>query len=433
MLTTSISAGVAQIAITPEVGTKLAGSLWPRVSQGVQDPLYAKALVVESGGRRLAMVSLDLVSLERADGDRAVALASEATRIPPDRIVWAATHTHTGPYTRKRQGEHVNAEWLAKLPGRIAQAVADAQANLRPARLSRLRAFHFAMCHNRRVAFKDGRHVNTWLLGNDCGVQSVGSAGPIDPEIGMLAFDDADGKLMALVFTYALHTNANFGPCFSADYPATVAKRIGERFGGQAATIYFPGCCGNINPCVPAGTDRRDIVVGNLLADAMIPAIEKRRPLPGPFPLNAAKREITVPYRDLRMDMEERLARTMYPPKSCDYFREAQKALQAEGKTQTDTILQAWHIGDTGFLSLPGEVFVEWGIKIKQASPFPWTFPVELGADTLGYLVTRDAYEAGGYESLLSHGTMIDVAGVELMVDRGLSDLRRLHQMAKNS
>jgi hypothetical protein len=432
-LTTSLSAGVAQIAITPEIGTKLAGSLWPRVSQGVQDPLYVKALVVESEGKQLAMVSLDIVSLERAQGDRAVALASEAARIPPDRIVWAATHTHTGPYTRKRLSEHINAEWLAKLPGRIAQAVADAQANLRPARLSRLRAFHFAMCHNRRVAFKDGRHVNTWLLGNDCGVQSVGSAGPIDPEIGMLAFDDADGKLMALVFTYALHTNANFGPCFSADYPATVAKRICERFGDQAATIYFPGCCGNINPCVPAGADRRDIVVGNLLADAMIPAIEKRQPLPGPFPLNAAKREITVPYRDLWMDMEERLAKTMYPAKSCDHFREAQKALQAEGKTQTDTILQAWHIGDTGFLSLPGEVFVEWGIKIKQASPFPWTFPVELGADALGYLVTRDAYEAGGYESLLSYGTMIDVAGVELMVDRGLSDLRRLHQMAANS
>jgi hypothetical protein len=56
---------------------------------------------------------------------------------------------------------------------------------------------------------------------------------------------------------------------------------------------------------------------------------------------------------------------------------------------------------------------------------------VELGADSLGYLVTREAFEAGGYESLLSYGTMIDVAGVELMVDRGLSDLRRLHQMAE--
>lgn len=423
-----LSAGIAQIDITPEVGTKLAGSLWPRISKGVHDPLYAKALVVESAGKQLAMVALDLVSLERGEGDQAVALASDATGIPPDHIVWAATHTHTGPYTRKRQSEHLNMAWFEKLPGLMAQAVAEAQAKLRPARLSRLRTFHFTMCHNRRLAFKDGRHVNTWLLGNDCGVQSVGSAGPIDPEIGMLALDDSDGKLMALLFTFALHTNANFGPCFSADYPATVAKRVRERFGDQAATIYLPGCCGNINQCVPAGTERRDIVVGDLLADAMIPAIEKRKPLPGPFALNAAKREIIAPYRDLWMDMEERLAKTMYPPKSCDYFREAQKALQAEGKTQTDTILQAWHIGDTGFLSLPGEVFVEWGIKIKQDSPFPWTFPVELGADSLGYLVTPDAYEAGGYESLLSQGTMIDVAGVELMVDRGLSDLRRLHK-----
>ena len=429
-MTPPLSAGVAQIDITPAVGTKLAGSLAPRVSQGVQDLLYVKALVIESEGKQLAMVSLDLVSLERAHGDQAMALASEATGIPQDHIVWTATHTHTGPYTRTRMGEHINAEWLATVPGRIAQAVADAQAHLRPAQLSRLRTFHFTMCHNRRLAFKDGRHVNTWLLGNDCGVQSVGSAGPIDPEIGMLALDDADGKLMAIFFTYALHTNSNFGPCFSADYPTTVAKRISEHFGQDVATIYFPGCCGNINHCVPAGTDRRDIVVGNLLADVMIPAIQKRKPLPGPFPLNAIKREITVPYRDLWMDMEDRLAKTMYPPNSCDHFREAQKVLQAEGRTQADTLLQAWHIGDTGFLSLPGEVFVEWGLKIKQASPFPWTFPVELGADSLGYLVTRDAYDAGGYESLLSYGTMVDVAGVELMVDRGLADLRRLHRAA---
>ena len=84
--------GVGEVDITPPVGMALAGSLKPRKSIGVQDPLYIKTIVLESGGRRLAYVILDLIKLIRAEGDRGVALASERTGIPPDHIVWAASH-----------------------------------------------------------------------------------------------------------------------------------------------------------------------------------------------------------------------------------------------------------------------------------------------------------------------------------------------------
>ena len=79
--------GSAQVDITPPPGTPLAGSLKPRVSTGIDNSLYASAIVIESGGRRLAFVALDLISLERGfSGDEAVRQASEVTGIAEDHI-----------------------------------------------------------------------------------------------------------------------------------------------------------------------------------------------------------------------------------------------------------------------------------------------------------------------------------------------------------
>ena len=78
-MSSELLVGTARIDITPAVGTALAGSLTPRTSIGVQDPLYIKAVVLESGGVTLAYVLLDLIKLFRVQGDEAVRLASQKT------------------------------------------------------------------------------------------------------------------------------------------------------------------------------------------------------------------------------------------------------------------------------------------------------------------------------------------------------------------
>jgi hypothetical protein len=95
--------------------------------------------------------------------------------------------------------------------------------------------------------------------------------------------------------------------------------------------------------------------------------------------------------------------------------------------------LQAWRIGDVAFASLPGEVFVEWGLKIKAESPFPWTFCVELGGDYLGYLVTEQAWRAGGYESLTARSARPSVDGVAMMVEADLALLRKLWEKGRSA
>jgi len=417
--------GVAEVEITPPVGTALAGSLEPRASMGVEDPLTAKAIVLEAGGVRIAYVLLDLIALHRQEGDAAVALAAERTGIPADHIVWAASHTHTGPYTGPIFGSEeggVNRDWLDTVPGKVADAVARADSAKRPARMSRRRAYCHSVAHNRRLCFKDGREINTWLLhSGEEEVQCLGAAGPVDPEVGIVCFDGEDGVPIAVLWHFTLHTNSNFGPRFSADYPGVVASRLRERFGTGVVPIFLPGAFADINTPGPRYRE-----VGDRLAGAILGQLEGRTPRDGAVALGALKAEVVVPYRDFTADQEKRIRDSQWAPESQEVFRRELEVMRRAGETEARTIVQAWRIGEVGFASLPGELFVDWGLRIKAESPFPWTYPVELGGDYIGYLVTHQAWAAGGYESLIARSARPTPDGVATMVDTALALLGRL-------
>ena len=109
------------------------------------------------------------------------------------------------------------------------------------------------------------------------------------------------------------------------------------------------------------------------------------------------------------------------------FFKELE-IMRKQAKKEDITVIQAWCIGDTGFASLPGELFVEWELKIKKESPFPYTYPVELGGDYLGYLITEQAWQQGGYESLIARSARPSPGAVEKMVDRAIEMLKHLYK-----
>lgn len=416
--------GVGEVDITPRVGTAMAGSLSPRTSLGVQDPLMAKAVVIESGGRKMAYVIVDVVALFRDTGDAAVRLAAKQSGIPAECIVWAASHTHTGPVTLEHVGfeKSMDRRWLGTVPAKMAQAVRMAAESRQAARMSHCRGYQLFLSHNRRLMYKDGRAVNTWNLPRSpSDVQCVGSAGPVDPEVGVVAFDDMAGRPIAVMFQYTLHANTNFSRYFSGDYPAVVAARLRERFGPQVVTLYVPGACGDLNA---SGRSYRE--VGDSLAAEIIARMEGRKQAAAPVAVGVVKREVTVPYRDLSADQERRIQQSGWDKEVCEFFRKELRAMRREGVSEARAILQAWRIGDVGFASVPGELFVEWGLKIKRESVFPWTYPVELGGDCLGYLITQAAMEAVGYEGLIFRASMIAPRGVEVMVNEVLAMLAEL-------
>jgi hypothetical protein len=418
--------GTYEVDITPKIGTLLAGGIYPRVSKGVHDPLMAKAIVLESNGTRFAYVILDLLVLTRREGDRAVEMASELSGIPPQNIVWATSHTHSGPYTMPLFGtteeEVVDSEWLSSLPENFAHCVAKADERKIPARWGFMRSYNYTLPLNRRLRFKDGRELNNFLIDRGEEAQCLGTAGPVDPEIGILFFEDMEGKLIAVLFNFALHLTTHFGEEFSADYPSVVARRIKERFGEQVVALYMPGAMGDIN------TYRSMEETGNMLAGSIIPKLLARKPREEAPILKAMKSEIRIPYRDFDQDQEERIRASQWPEDVQDVFRKELEIIRKEGIREGETILSVWRIGDIAFAGLPGELFVEWGLKIKAESPFPWTFPVELCCDYQGYLVTRKAWEGGGYESLIARSAKPSPEGVEMMVNKTLEMLEEIYR-----
>ncbi|MHC4887822.1 MAG: hypothetical protein ACYTGH_22300 [Planctomycetota bacterium] len=147
----------------------------------------------------------------------------------------------------------------------------------------------------------------------------------------------------------------------------------------------------------------------------------------GPIPLGACRTEITVPCRDLALDQEDRVIASQWGEAYEEIFRQNYAIMQERNIQEIKTWITTWRIGEIGFAGIPGELFCEWGVKLKQESPFPWTYPVELCCDCVGYLVTKSAWEAGGYESLISTVAPVSVEGVEKMMGTALDSLTKLH------
>jgi len=91
--------------------------------------------------------------------------------------------------------------------------------------------------------------------------------------------------------------------------------------------------------------------------------------------------------------------------------------------------VQAFRISDeVALVALPGEVFVELGLAIKRASPFPVTMVVELAHDTPDYIPTRKAFAEGSYETVNSR---VQPGGGEMAVDAAIRLLGQLRDMRR--
>src|SRR6478672_4527243 len=94
--------GAASVVITPPLGTPMAGYYFARAAEGVHDDLFAKALVIEQGGVKAALVALDLISTTPALVKEARREIEGLTKIPGNHVMISATHAHTGPILSSR-------------------------------------------------------------------------------------------------------------------------------------------------------------------------------------------------------------------------------------------------------------------------------------------------------------------------------------------
>lgn len=170
-----LRAGAAQVPLDLPAGVPIGG--FPRLrwaSQGVHDPVAARALVLAGPGCAVALVSVEILLVPGELARAAAALARERAGIRLDEVVVAATHTHAGPggYWKNLAGEiggtgPYDAAVAERIADRIAEAVAQASRALEPAALSAARAVLPGAVRNRDGERVDGRLLSLRALRPD--------------------------------------------------------------------------------------------------------------------------------------------------------------------------------------------------------------------------------------------------------------------------
>jgi neutral ceramidase len=440
-----LTAGMAEIDITPPQGYRMCGYFVERLSTGTHDPLKAKALVLSQGDVKAAFVFCDLIGLSLEVSAPARKLASEKTGIPVANIVVTGSHTHTGPlfFGALRNYFHEQAiakqgkdpcevvDYPAQLVEKIAQVVSMAAASASPVSLeSGTIEQSPPLSFNRRYHMKDGSvRFNPGYQNPDI----VKAAGPIDPAVGVVLLKAAaDKKLKACLTVFALHLDTTGGTLYSADYPFYLEKSLRASLGANLVSLFGTGTCGDINHIDVTGTNLRKAEdIGGLLARTVIAEVPKVRPVED-VSLAVKSKTVVVPLQQYSAEQKAQAARdvALVGTGKLPFLKEVEACKIADmGRFPGPTLsleVQAFRLGrDLAVVTLPGEVFVELGLAIKKASPFKTTLVVELANNTPAYIPTRKAFAEGSYETVNSR---VRPGGGEMMVDAVIEVLKDLAQ-----
>ena len=439
-----LSIGFASVDITPRLGTPMAGYYSPRGAEGVHDPLLAKAMVLHDGETKLALVSLDLIKTTDQFVKQARELISTQTGIPPDHVMIGATHSHTGPIIISESareddfgGKSTQAqEYIERLPSWIAEAVKEADKQLRPIEVSMTTGRCEGVAFNRRFHLRNG--TVGWNPGK-LNPLIVRPAGPVDEDLPIMLFTGADGKREAAMVNYSIHLDTVGGTDFSADIPGHLSRMVADAVHPDFFTLYFTACCGDVNHIdVSRGGSQKGHAeatrIGTRLAAATLQSMDDAKPVAS---IRLASASRVVPLRSFAVTeadivaAREILERQRAGSKPAPTFREivaAYRAIDVEhrGDKPWDAEVQVFAIGNqAAIVSLPGEIFVEIGVSIRQGSPFPLTAVAELANGSLGYIPNRVAYPQGEYEVISAR---VAEGSGEQLVDAALDILKALYR-----
>lgn len=420
----------------------MAGYFSVRLAEGVHDDLYAKALVIEQDGEKVALVTCDLVGIEESIVREARASAEKTTGIAGDRIMISATHSHTGPLLATRflgsvegQPLSISKNYLSALPDKIAESVRLADAGLSPARVWAGTGHEESLSFNRRYLMKNGTvGWNPGKLNPDI-VQPIG---PIDPEVPVVYLESPDKKPVATYVNYAMHLDTVGGTQFSADYAYTLSRLLGKIKGPEMLTLFTIGTAGNINHI---DVKSRDPQKGHSEAQRIgtILAGEVLKTYAGLHRIATAAPRVRSEMVKLDMaplqsggdlakarEVVAKFGKPSAPPFLDQVHAFKVLAIQERGGRPLEAEVQVMALGDElAWVGLPGEIFVELGIAIKKASPFRRTIVAELTNGSIGYVPNRKAYAEGAYEVI---SAQCAAGSGEVLVEAAIRLLSSLHK-----
>lgn len=450
---TALRAGAAAVDISPtEFPINMPGGFRGNEAQQVHDPLHARALVLDDGTTRLAMVVVDSLGVAPEVLEEAKAIAAQETNIPVNRMLISSTHTHSAPPSNTTDGPAPAVAYRKHLIAGIAESIIQAASRLQPASAGAAAQPLGDEVFNRRWHLKPGQMPLNPFGEMDEVKMNPGTsatvldrpAGPTDPDLTVLSVRDARNKPLCLFANYALHYVGGVPRGkISADYYGEFARLmpIRMRAGEHFVAMMSNGASGDINniPFLVNRPPREPYeqirIVAQKAADTAWLATGKIKTYQKDATLGMVERELSLNYRKPtaeQLDKAKAIARITDPeelaklPRLADHY--ARRTIKAAEREETLNVkLQALRIGNFAVCAIPFETLVEIGLELKERSPFAQTMVIGLANGRHGYLPTPKQHKLGGYETWL--GTNVVQKDASEIIVRELLDM--LNDLAK--
>ncbi len=392
-------AGAARIKITPARPMWMSGyAVRDRAAAGTSIDLWAKALVLEDPhGERAALVTLDLVGIDRDFSTAVCAALGEKYKLERRQIALCSSHTHSGPivgrtlmtmYFLDEVQRQLIAVYTAELKTQLVSLVGQALAELGPARVAWGNG-HSTIAVNRRTNVEADvpRLREQGLL-----------KGPVDYDVPVLSVRRPDGKLAAIVFGYACH--ATVLPFFewSGDYPGFAQLEL-EKLHPGAVSLFFAGCGGDQNPLPRKSVDlAREY--GRSLAESVDAVLAgTMTPVDGPLETHYSEVSLALDKLPTRDDLDKEAQ------SSNKYAAQRGRLLLEQidsGKPLSQTYpypVQIWSLGRAlPWVLLGGEVVVDYSLRLKRELGPERIWVAAYTNDVMAYIPSLRVLKEGGYE-----------------------------------
>jgi neutral ceramidase len=374
-----LKAGAAKIDITPEKPVNMSGYAARKgLSTGVHDPLSARAVAFEVGGKRLVLISTDIIGFYEDVGSVMRQAIEAECNLQPSELFLCGIHTHAAPTpTLSRERAHANnVEYTEGLKPKLVEVARKALANMEPVKLG-VGVGSCPVGGNRRELRVTDRGQSSIVLGRN-------PYGTTDKEVLVVKVAKADGDPLAVMFDYATH-GTSLGTrnlTISGDVPGLAEQFVEKILGADVVAPIFVGASGNIDPWF-----------------RVLPEInEEPGWIPEPVLLGTfLGEEVVSVYRGIRQTGSADKIATNFvtlqlPPKP------PEAGSTRERRDNASLNVTVARMGDIAFVGLGGEVCTEIGMAIKAGSPCEHTFVITHCNGSAGYLPTKEMYVQGGYE-----------------------------------
>jgi len=398
-----LEAGAAKIDITPPTGHAMwgYGARHDAPSVGVLDPLHARALVLSAGGRRIALVSLDLGRAPTRQSTAAIRARVKEAGI--EHIFLVASHTHHGPVLELDDWPDAKKPYVRQLERQLGDVILAAAKAMKPARLG---------IASKQVPLNRNRHSKL-------------ADKPVDRELLVLRVEDAAGKPIAHAVNFAAH--ATMHPAgvrkFSADWPGAMAGLVEEET--KVPCLFLQGAAGDLSP--NPGEHRGPEKFGRAVGGEVLALLKDMKCLP------LQKNTLEVREDDFtfgsRLDLGNRAIRAVYesaffPSLVAFYEREYRTGVRPH---LTTALLD----GRIGLVGVSGEFFCGHSLSLKRRARLEHVLFLGYCNDYQQYFPTIEAAAEGGYGADASVSP-VEVGAGERIIDRALIHLYKMRGKMPN-